>query len=79
MYIGLALMSIGTTFVFIGMGEQQGFKTTQLRMTGPVLILVGVILIILRLLCCINTRQRRPSLAVASIAPSHENSEVGEN
>ena len=75
LYIGLALMCIGTTFVFIGMGEQQGFKTTQLRMTGPVLIFVGIILIAMRLLCCLNTR-KRPSVAVTSITPSPENSEV---
>ena len=71
MYIGLTLVAIGTTFVFIGMegmGEQRGFRTPQLRMTGPALVVAGSGLVITRLLCCLHTRQR-PLVTSSATSP----------
>jgi len=52
LYIGLVMVSIGLIFVFTGLGEQQGYKTLVLKMTGPCTIIFGLFFIALRLTCC---------------------------
>ena len=82
LYIGLVTISIGLIFIFIGVGDQvisseyprkildhpfqQGYKTLELRLTGPCLILFGCCLIFLRLLCCLCLKRNGRSLELES-------------
>ena len=87
LYIGLVTISIGLIFIFIGVGDQvisseyprkilddhfqQGFKTLELRITGPCLILLGSCLIFLRLLCCLCFKRNDRSLELESSEIEH--------
>uniref|UniRef100_A0A8D8T161 Uncharacterized protein n=1 Tax=Cacopsylla melanoneura TaxID=428564 RepID=A0A8D8T161_9HEMI len=51
LYIGLCIISLGLIISFVGTGEK-GFKTNELRMIGPCLLLVGCIFCGLRVLFC---------------------------
>jgi len=51
LYIGLGTMAIGLIITFVGIGEK-GFKTTQLQCAGPLLVLLGVIMVVIRIIMC---------------------------
>lgn len=51
LYIGLCIISLGLIISFVGTGEK-GFKTNELRLIGPCLLLVGSIFCGLRVLFC---------------------------
>ena len=48
LYIGLGMMAIGLVFTVVGVGET-GFKTMEMKMVGPSLMVGGLVLTILRL------------------------------
>ncbi|XP_017047845.1 mucin-5AC isoform X3 [Drosophila ficusphila] len=52
LYVGLGTVALGLVIAFVGTGEK-GFKTTELRLIGPSLIVLGLICCILRILFCI--------------------------
>ena len=45
-------MAIGLVMVFVGVGEK-GFKTVEMRLVGPGLVLSGLSLAGLRIFCCL--------------------------
>ena len=67
LYVGLGLVSVGMVITFVGLGDKvkqqqirrahksilQGFKSMQLRMVGPGLVGLGLLLTLLRVLLCI--------------------------
>ena len=44
-------MAVGLIITFVGLGEK-GFKTMQLRMIGPILVLTGMVMAVIRVLSC---------------------------
>lgn len=64
LYCGLGAVAIGLVISFVGTGEK-GFKTLELRLIGPSLIIGGVACCLLRTLMCLcqpiccNRRRRR--------------------
>jgi hypothetical protein len=52
LYLGLGLVAIGLVMVFVGVGEK-GFKTVEMRLVGPGLVLSGLSLACLRIFCCL--------------------------
>ncbi|CAG7717280.1 unnamed protein product [Allacma fusca] len=50
-YIGLVLVALGLVISFVGLGEK-GFKTTELKLIGPVLCIIGFSCIILKIIQC---------------------------
>ncbi|XP_077289645.1 uncharacterized protein LOC143913623 [Arctopsyche grandis] len=64
LYVGLGTVALGLVIAFVGTGDK-GFKTPELRWTGPALIAAGLFCCIVRiLLCacpqrCLNPRPRR--------------------
>ena len=51
LYVGLGTVAIGLIITFVGLGEK-GFKTMQLRMIGPILVLTGMVMALIRVLSC---------------------------
>lgn len=49
--MGLGTTAIGGVIFFVGTGEK-GFKTLELRMIGPTLIVCGILCCIIRVLLC---------------------------
>ena len=43
LYVGLGLVAVGMVITFVGLGEK-GFKSFQLRLVGPGLVGLGVLL-----------------------------------
>lgn len=51
LYIGLGMMAVGLIITFVGLGRA-GFNTIELKLAGPSLVAGGMVLAIMRLLCC---------------------------
>ncbi|KAG8225927.1 hypothetical protein J437_LFUL005963 [Ladona fulva] len=51
LYVGLGTVAVGLVISFVGLGEK-GFKTLELRMIGPCLVLSGLLLCLLRIFLC---------------------------
>ncbi|XP_046394550.1 uncharacterized protein LOC124162164 isoform X2 [Ischnura elegans] len=51
LYVGLGTVAVGLVISFVGLGEK-GFKTLELRMIGPGLIVGGLLLCLLRIFLC---------------------------
>ncbi|XP_071443663.1 uncharacterized protein [Hetaerina americana] len=51
LYVGLGTVAVGLVISFVGLGEK-GFKTLELRMIGPGLIVGGLLLCLLRVFLC---------------------------
>lgn len=51
LYVGLCIISLGLIISFVGTGEK-GFKTNELRLIGPCLLLIGCVFCGLRVLFC---------------------------
>ena len=51
LYLGLGLVAIGLIITFVGLGEK-GFKTVELKLVGPVLVVGGVVLVLVRIMLC---------------------------
>ncbi|XP_063697656.1 uncharacterized protein LOC134828605 [Culicoides brevitarsis] len=52
LYIGFGTIALGLVIAFVGTGEK-GFKTTELRLIGPIMIVVGFVFMVLRIFFCI--------------------------
>ncbi|KAF7265243.1 hypothetical protein GWI33_021351, partial [Rhynchophorus ferrugineus] len=51
LYVGLGTTAIGSVIFFVGTGEK-GFKTLELRLIGPTLIVAGLLCCLVRVLLC---------------------------
>ncbi|XP_050299556.1 uncharacterized protein LOC126738327 [Anthonomus grandis grandis] len=51
LYVGLGTTAIGSVIFFVGTGEK-GFKTLELRLIGPTLIVAGLLCCLIRVLLC---------------------------
>ena len=51
LYCGLGMLMLGLIVTVVGLGDR-GFKSRELRMVGPVTILCGSLLTLLRILIC---------------------------
>jgi ABC-type proline/glycine betaine transport system permease subunit len=51
LYLGLGLVAIGLIITFVGLGEK-GFRTVELKLVGPVLVVGGVALVFVRIMLC---------------------------
>ncbi|XP_066262727.1 uncharacterized protein [Euwallacea similis] len=51
LYVGLGTTAIGGVIFFVGTGEK-GFKTLELRLIGPTLIVAGLLCCLIRVLLC---------------------------
>ena len=51
LYLGFVLVAVGVIITSVGLGER-GFRTLELRMVGPCLLGLGVMMVTLRLLFC---------------------------
>ena len=51
LYLGLGLVAIGLIITFVGLGEK-GFRTVELKLVGPVLLVGGVVLVFVRIMLC---------------------------
>jgi len=51
LYVGLGTMAIGLIITFVGLGEK-GFKTVQLRLIGPLLVVTGLAMTVARIVMC---------------------------
>ena len=61
LFIGMGLMAIGLITTFVGLGDK-GFKTFGLKLIGPSLVGVGVLLSIFRVLLCLVRVPVKPHL-----------------
>ena len=52
LYLGLGMAAIGLVMVFVGVGEK-GFKTVEMRLLGPGLVVSGLSLACVRIFCCL--------------------------
>ena len=52
LFIGMGVMAIGLVTTFVGLGDK-GFKTFGLKLIGPSLVGVGVLLAIFRMMLCL--------------------------
>lgn len=52
LYVGLGTVALGLVILFVGTGEK-GFKTIELRLIGPSLIVIGLLCCMLRIFFCI--------------------------
>ena len=46
------MVAIGLVITFVGLGEK-GFKTVEMKLVGPGLVVGGLVLALLRILCCL--------------------------
>ncbi|EFX76420.1 hypothetical protein DAPPUDRAFT_322302 [Daphnia pulex] len=61
LWFGLSVLLTGTIISFVGLGEK-GFRTSYLRLLGPVLCGFGLAVVIIRIgICCINGRRKKVS------------------
>ena len=51
LYTGLGLATVGLIITFLGLGGK-GYRTLEVKMLGPGLVGVGVMLVVLRILFC---------------------------
>ena len=51
LYLGLGLVDKGLIITFVGLGEK-GFRTVELKLVGPVLVVGGVFLVFVRIMLC---------------------------
>lgn len=51
LYVGLGTTAIGSVIFFVGTGEK-GFRTFELRLIGPTLIVCGLLCCLIRVLLC---------------------------
>ncbi|KAL1498025.1 hypothetical protein ABEB36_008887 [Hypothenemus hampei] len=51
LYVGLGTTALGSIIFFVGTGEK-GFKTLELRLIGPTLIVAGLLCCLIRVLLC---------------------------
>lgn len=56
LYVGLGTVALGLVISFVGTGDK-GFKTLELRWTGPALIAAGLFFCIIRILLCALPRR----------------------
>ena len=54
LYTGLCIAAVGLVITFVGLGEK-GFKTIELKLVGPILVVCGLFLTLLQLLYCSMT------------------------
>ena len=47
LYLGLGMVAIGLVLTVVGVGEK-GFRTVEMKLLGPALLVVGVVLALLR-------------------------------
>ena len=61
LWFGLSVLLTGTIVSFVGLGEK-GFRTSYLRLLGPILCGFGLAVVIIRIgICCINGRKKKVS------------------
>lgn len=64
LWSGLAVLLTGTVISFVGLGEK-GFKTSYLRLLGPILCGVGFAVVMFRIgLCCFSTSKQKAKVAI---------------
>ncbi|KAF2363893.1 hypothetical protein FHG87_005351 [Trinorchestia longiramus] len=51
LYVGFLLFAVGLILTLVGMGDR-GFKTEELKLIGPTLIICGLVFALLRILFC---------------------------
>lgn len=51
LYVGLGMIAIGLVITFVGIGDK-GFRTLELKMVGPSLVVFGAFFAFLRILLC---------------------------
>ena len=51
LYTGLCIAAVGLVITFVGLGEK-GFKTIELKLIGPILVVCGLSFALLQLLYC---------------------------
>lgn len=59
LYVGLGTVALGLVISFVGTGDK-GFKTPELRWTGPALIIAGLFCCFVRIVACCFPRGCRP-------------------
>ena len=47
LYLGLGLVAIGLVLTVVGVGEK-GFRTLEMKLLGPALLVVGIVFALLR-------------------------------
>lgn len=58
LWFGLTVLLTGTIVSFVGLGEK-GFRTSYLRLMGPILCGTGLAVVIIRIgICCVNGRKK---------------------
>lgn len=58
LWLGLTVLLTGTVISFVGLGEK-GFRTSQLRLLGPIMSGTGLAVVIIRIaLCCVTKRAK---------------------
>ena len=57
LYIGLGILSVGLFITFMGLGEN-GFKTFELQLLGPAILILGSSLVIFQILSCVFSEWR---------------------
>ena len=81
LYLGFVLVAVGVVITSVGLGER-GFRTLELRMVGPCLLGLGVMMVTLRLLFCSGlpcTRglaQQGDTQPIIMVRPTHEEDEM---
>ena len=53
LYVGLGLVAVGLVITFVGLGEK-GFRTVEFQLVGPGLVLGGLVMAVLRVVCCVG-------------------------
>ena len=51
LYTGLCVAAVGLVITFVGLGEK-GFKTIELKLVGPILVVCGLFFTLLQLFYC---------------------------
>ena len=72
------LVAVGVVITSVGLGER-GFRTLELRMVGPCLLGLGLMLVTLRLLFCSGlpcTRGQGDTQPIIMVRPRHEETDV---
>jgi len=56
--LGLAVLLTGTVISFVGLGEK-GFRTSQLRLLGPIMSGTGLAVVVVRIaFCCMGKKAK---------------------
>lgn len=64
LWSGLAVLLTGTVVSFVGLGEK-GFRTSYLRLLGPILCGAGLAVVIFRIgICCCSTGKKKAVVAI---------------